>query len=69
MTSFRSRYPPPYTVHEIPAPGYVVKDSAGNELAFIYADPDPHSANSRFRMTMAEARVWAETIAGLGDKN
>jgi hypothetical protein len=66
MTSFRRQHPGPWTVEQIPAPGYVVKDAGGAELAFIYADPDPQSANARFRMTMPEAKALADAIAALG---
>jgi hypothetical protein len=67
MSSFRSRYPPPYSVIEIPAPGYKVVDANGVELCFIYADDGRLEVNARFRMNMAEARALAEQIAGLGD--
>lgn len=66
MTSFRERFKGPWQVVEIPAPGYVVKDAAGNELAFIYANPERQEVNSRFAMTMAEAKALAAAIAGLG---
>lgn len=68
MTSFRERFKGPWRVEEIPAPGYVIKDAAGNKLAFIYADPDNQQVSSRFTMTMAEAKAFADAICSLGLK-
>lgn len=66
MTTFRQSHPGPWAVVEIPAPGYVVKDAAGNELAFIYADAGRQEVNARFTMSMAEAKSLADAIAKLG---
>ena len=57
------RMPAPWSVQKI-AGGFVVVDAGGRRLAFVYADPDQHGANTDM-LTPDEARRVARNIARL----
>ena len=58
------RFPPPWTVEEIPG-GYKVKDANGQSLAYIYGRETQADADIARVLTMDEARRIASNIAKL----
>jgi len=58
------RFPPPWTVEEIPG-GYKVKDANGQSLAYIYGRETRADADTANVLTMDEARRIARNIAKL----
>lgn len=65
VKSFRERYPGPYKVEPIPAPGFRVVSANGVPLGYFYAArkglPGP-------QLTLEEALAAAKAFAALGDK-
>lgn len=55
------RFPPPWTVHQIPG-GLVVRDANGQSLAYVYARDTEHDAQTAKVLT---ARRIASNIAKL----
>ena len=60
------RFPPPWTVEELSA-CFVVKDSAGQKMAFIYFEEEPGRRKAAKLLTKDEARRIAVNIAKLPD--
>ena len=60
------RFPPPWTVEEIPG-GYKVKDASGQSLAYVYGRETKANADTAHVLTMDEARRIASNIAKLPD--
>ena len=58
------RFPPPWTVEELDA-CYVVKDSAGQKLAYVYFEDEPGRRSAAKLLTKDEARRIAVNIAKL----
>jgi len=58
------RFPPPWTVEEIPG-GYKVKDANGQSLAYVYGRETGADADTANVLTMDEARRIARNIAKL----
>jgi hypothetical protein len=58
------RFPPPWTVEEIPG-GYKVKDANRQSLAYIYGRETRADADIANLLTMDEARRIASNIAKL----
>ena len=58
------RFPPPWTVEEIPG-GYKVKDANGQSLAYVYGRETRADADTANVLTMDEARRIARNIAKL----
>src|SRR4026207_2080829 len=58
------RFPPPWTVEEIPG-GYKVKDANGKSLAYVYGRETRADADIAKVLTMDEARRIASNIAKL----
>jgi hypothetical protein len=58
------RFKPPWTAERIPG-GYVVKDAAGQSLAYVYARETKAQADTAKVLTMDEARRIASNIAKL----
>jgi hypothetical protein len=60
----RRRFPPPRVVHRMPG-GYVVRDTNGQQLAWVYARASEAEARQAKVLTMDEARRIAINIARL----
>jgi hypothetical protein len=58
------RFPPPWSVDELEA-CFVVKDSAGQKLAYIYFEEDPGRRSAAKLLSKDEARRIAANIAEL----
>jgi endo-1,4-beta-D-glucanase Y len=58
------RFPPPWTVEDIEA-AFVVKDSTGQQLAYVYYENDPGRRSAAKLLTKDEARRIAANIAKL----
>jgi hypothetical protein len=58
------RFPAPWTAEQIPG-GYVVKDSTGQSIAYVYARETKAQADAAKALTMDEARRIAGNIAKL----
>jgi hypothetical protein len=60
------RCPPPWSVEDIGAT-FVVKDSAGQQLAFVYFEDEPGRRSAAKLLTKDEVRRIAVNIAKLPD--
>jgi hypothetical protein len=58
------RFPPPWTVEELSA-CFVVKDSNGQKVAFVYFEDDPGRRSTAKLLTDDEAQRMAANIARL----
>jgi hypothetical protein len=58
------RFPPPWSIHELEA-RFVVKDSAGQKLAYVYFEDEPGRRSAAKLLTRDEARRIAANIAKL----
>jgi len=59
-------FPPPWSVEEL-NPCFIVKDSAGHKLAFVYFEDEPGRRAAAKLLTHDEARRVASSIAKLPD--
>ena len=64
MTGRPRRFPPPWTVEET-QPCFIVRDSNGQALAFVYFEDDPGRRAAANLLTRDEARRIAANIAKL----
>jgi hypothetical protein len=60
------RFPPPWTVEELDA-CFVVKDSAGQQLAYVYFEDEPGRRSAAKLLSKDEARRIASNMAKLPD--
>jgi hypothetical protein len=60
------RFPPPWLLDELEA-CFVVKDGAGQKLAYVYFEEDPGRRSAAKLLTEDEARRIAANIAKLPD--
>ena len=60
------RFPPPWSVEELDA-CFIVKDSAGHKLAFVYFEDEPDRRSAAKLLTHDEAHRVAANIAKLSD--
>jgi hypothetical protein len=58
------RFPPPWSIDELEA-CFIVKDNAGQKLAFVYFEDGPGRRSAAKLLTKDEARRIAENIAKL----
>jgi hypothetical protein len=59
------RFPPPWTVEELNDACFVVIDSAGQKLAYVYFEEEPGRRAATKLMTKDEARRIAVNLARL----
>jgi hypothetical protein len=57
------RFPPPWSVEDLDA-CFVVKDSGGQKVAYVYFEDEPGRRSAAKMMTKDEARRIAVNIAG-----
>ena len=67
MPSSPRRFPPPWTIEELNDACFVVIDSAGQKLAYVYFEEEPGRRAVTKLMTKDEARRIAANIAKLPD--
>ena len=60
------RFPPPWSVQELDA-CFIVIDSIGQKLAFVYFEDEPGRRSAAKLLTHNEARRVAENIAKLAN--
>jgi len=60
------RFPPPWSVEELDA-CFVVADSGGQQLAYVYFEDEPGRRSAAKLLTNDEARRIAANIAKLPD--
>jgi len=58
------RFPPPWTVEELDA-CFVVRDGAGQKLAYVYFEDEPGRRSAAKLLSKDEARRIASNIAKL----
>lgn len=68
LATFRERYPPPWTIEEIPG-GYKITSANGVALAYVYALEGHARSASPNSLTLPEARSIANAIACLAQQN
>ena len=59
------RFPPPWSIEELNDACFVVTDSAGQKLAYVYFEDEPGRRSAAKLLTKDEARRIASNIAKL----
>ena len=59
------RFPPPWSVEEMNGACFIVKDGAGQKLAYIYFEEEPGRRAAAHLLTRDEARRIAVNVAKL----
>ena len=59
------RFPPPWSIEELNDACFVVIDSAGQQLAYVYFEDEPGRRSAAKLLTRDEARRIAANIAKL----
>ena len=67
MPSPPRRFPPPWTIEQLNDACFVVIDSAGQKLAYVYYEEEPGRRSAAKLLTKDEARRIAANIAKLPD--
>ena len=65
MPSSPRRFPPPWTIEELNDACFVVIDSAGQKLAYVYFEEESGRRSAAKLLTKDEARRIAANIAKL----
>jgi hypothetical protein len=67
VTTACRRFPPPWSVEELNDACFVVKDSAGQKLAYVYFEDEPGRQSAAKLLTKDEARRISANIAKLAE--
>jgi len=59
------RFPPPWSIEEANAACFIVRDSTGQALAYVYFEDEPGRRSAAKLLTRDEARRIAANIAKL----
>ncbi len=59
------RFPPPWTIEEQNNASFIVRDSTGQALAYVYFEDEPGRRSTAKLLTRDEARRIAANIAKL----
>ena len=59
------RFPPPWSIEEVNDACFVVKDGAGQKLAYVYFEEEPGRRSAAKLLAKDEARRIAANIAKL----
>jgi hypothetical protein len=59
------RFPPPWSIEELNDACFIVKDSNGQQLAYVYFEEEPGRRSAAKLLTKDEARRIAANIAKL----
>ena len=59
------RFPPPWTIEELNDACFVVRDGAGQQLAYVYFEEEPGRRSAAKLLTKDEVRRIAANIAKL----
>jgi hypothetical protein len=61
----RRRFPPPWSVEELDDTCFIVKDSAGRKLTYVYFEDEPRRQSAAKLLSRDEARRIAVNVAKL----
>ena len=59
------KFPPPWSIEELNDACFIVKDSAGQKLAYVYFEEEPGRRSTAKMLTKDEARRIAANFAKL----